>query len=117
MRNKPFPHFDDFVIIFGKDIAIGEGVETTADAVEVEKDNDEDEQFVNAVENYHEESREEKEEENGEDIAISTCNTVTATSKRKQTSIRIANSLQHTHGLPAVADLSRPKHTRSPPAP
>ena len=52
-RNKPFPHFDDFVIIFGKDKAIGKGVETASDVVE--KDNDEDEEFVDAIENYHEE--------------------------------------------------------------
>ncbi|XVF49148.1 hypothetical protein PTKIN_Ptkin03bG0245100 [Pterospermum kingtungense] len=33
LRNKTFPHFDDFIIIFGKDRATGEGAETTADAV------------------------------------------------------------------------------------
>ena len=53
MRNKPFPHFDDFVIIFGKDRAIGEGVETAVEVVE--EDNDEGEKFVHATENYHEE--------------------------------------------------------------
>ena len=63
MRNKPFPHFDDFVIIFGKDRATREGVEVATNVVEFEEDNDKDEQFVDATENYHEESREEIEEE------------------------------------------------------
>ena len=84
MRNKLFPYFDDFVIIFGKDRAIREGVETAVDAVE--EDKDEDEKFVDATENYHEEPLEEKEEENREDIVASTCNIAAATSKRKQTS-------------------------------
>ncbi|XVF71552.1 hypothetical protein PTKIN_Ptkin12aG0047200 [Pterospermum kingtungense] len=34
MRNKAFPHYDDFAIIFGKDRATGAGAETAADAVE-----------------------------------------------------------------------------------
>ena len=55
LKNKLFPYFDDFVIIFGKDRATGEGAETATDAVKVEEDNDEDEQFVDATKNYHEE--------------------------------------------------------------
>ena len=70
MNNKPFPHFDDLVIIFGKDRATKEGAKTAADAVE--EDNDEDEEFVDVIENYHEKPREEREEENKEDIASST---------------------------------------------
>ncbi|EOY03040.1 Uncharacterized protein TCM_017450 [Theobroma cacao] len=34
LRNKPFPHFDQLAIIFGKDKATGEGAESPADAVE-----------------------------------------------------------------------------------
>ena len=61
MRNKPFPYFDDFIIIFGKDRATGEGVETAVDAIE--KDDDEDE-FEYAHDNYVEEPQDEREEEN-----------------------------------------------------
>ena len=75
-----FSYFDDFVIIFGKDKVIGEGAETVADAVE--EDNDEDEEFLDSTKNYHDEHREKREEENKEDIDVSTCNTIAATSKR-----------------------------------
>ncbi|XVE60334.1 hypothetical protein DITRI_Ditri05aG0120700 [Diplodiscus trichospermus] len=34
LRNKPFPHFDELAIIFGKDIAIGDGAETSTNGVE-----------------------------------------------------------------------------------
>ena len=34
LRNKPFPHFDELTIIFGRDRATGERVEAPADAVE-----------------------------------------------------------------------------------
>ena len=50
---NPFPYFDDFVIIFGKDKVIGMGAEIATDAIE--KHNDEDEEFVDAIENYHDE--------------------------------------------------------------
>ncbi|GAV82250.1 Myb_DNA-bind_3 domain-containing protein [Cephalotus follicularis] len=39
LRRKPFPHYADFTIIWGKDRASGEGAETPADeAEEIEKD-------------------------------------------------------------------------------
>ena len=63
MRNKPFSYFDVFVIIFGKDRATKDGVEregAEAAADAIEKDNDEDREFVDAIENYREESREER---------------------------------------------------------
>ena len=84
MRNKLFSYFDEFVIIFGKDKVTEEGAKIAVDAIE--EANDEDEKFVNANENYHEEPQEEIEEENWDDITASTCNTTVATSKRKQTS-------------------------------
>ncbi|XP_017980960.1 PREDICTED: uncharacterized protein At2g29880-like [Theobroma cacao] len=34
LRNKPFPHFDQLAIIFGKDRATGEGTESPTDVVE-----------------------------------------------------------------------------------
>ena len=34
MRNKPFPHFNDLAIVFGRDRATRAGAETPADAVE-----------------------------------------------------------------------------------
>ncbi|XVF44266.1 hypothetical protein PTKIN_Ptkin02bG0106700 [Pterospermum kingtungense] len=34
LRNKTFPHLDDFIIIFGEDRATEEGAESVADAVE-----------------------------------------------------------------------------------
>ncbi|XVF44950.1 hypothetical protein PTKIN_Ptkin02bG0164300 [Pterospermum kingtungense] len=34
LGNKPFPHFDELALIFGKDRATGEGAEAPADAVE-----------------------------------------------------------------------------------
>ena len=90
MKNKHFSYFDDFVIIFRRDKAIGEGVETVADAIE--EDNDEDKEFVDAIKNYHEEPREEREKQNRKDITASTCNTAVATSKRNQTSKKKAKS-------------------------
>ena len=93
MRNRHFLHFDDILIIFGKDRATREGVEIVANAVE--EYNDEDEQFVDATKNYHEEPREEREKENREDITVSTCNTAAATSKRNQTSKKKAKSFDH----------------------
>ena len=95
MKNKPFSHFDDFVIIFRKDRVTREGVEIAADVVEVEEDNAEDEQFVDATENYHKEPREEREEENREDIATSTCNIVVATSNSNQKGKKQVKSFDH----------------------
>ncbi|XVF74950.1 hypothetical protein PTKIN_Ptkin13bG0150700 [Pterospermum kingtungense] len=43
LRNKTFPHFDDFIIIFGKDRATGECAKTTADAMEASDRNEQDE--------------------------------------------------------------------------
>ena len=34
MRNKPFPYYDEFELIFGKYRAIGKGAETAADVIE-----------------------------------------------------------------------------------
>ena len=34
IRNKPFPHFYELAIIFGRDKATGEGTEAPTDAVE-----------------------------------------------------------------------------------
>ena len=62
-----------------KDRATGKGAEIAADVVEK---NYEDEEFVDAIENYHEEAREERDEGNAEDIAALTCNTSANTSKR-----------------------------------
>ena len=53
MRNKLFPYFDDFIIIFGKDRTTREEVETIFDAIE--QDNDDEDEFVDANDNYHEE--------------------------------------------------------------
>ena len=88
LKNKPFPYFDDFVIIFGKDRAIGEGAKTTIDAVE--EANDEDDEFVVANDNYYKEPQREKEKGKGnrEDIAASTCNATATTSRKNQTSKR-----------------------------
>ena len=77
MKNKPFSYFD---IIFGKDKTTGEGVEIAIDAVE--EDNDEDEEFLDATENYHKEARKEEDKENREDIVALTCNAATITSKK-----------------------------------
>ncbi|XVF53717.1 hypothetical protein PTKIN_Ptkin05aG0120900 [Pterospermum kingtungense] len=50
LKNKPFPHFENFVIIFGRDRATGAGAETTADAVEGESD-DNDDEFLDETNN------------------------------------------------------------------
>ena len=94
---NPFSYFDDFVIIFEKNKAIGEGAEIAADAIE--KDNDKDEEFANTNANYHEESQEEIQKENREDIAASTCNIVVATSKRNHTGKKKAKSFDHSSDL------------------
>ena len=78
MKNKPFTYFDDFVIIFGKDKAIREGAEAAANAIE--QDNDNEDEFVDTYDNYVEEPQDERQEENREEIAASTYNTI-ATSK------------------------------------
>ena len=83
MRSKRFPNFDDFVIIFEKEKVIGERVEIVADAVE--QDNDEEDEFEDANNNYHKEPQDERVEENWENIIVSTCNTVDVASKRNQT--------------------------------
>ena len=51
LRKKLFPYFDDFIIIFGKDRATGEGAKTTVDAIE--KNNDENEEFVTLLPSFH----------------------------------------------------------------
>ncbi|XVF56881.1 hypothetical protein PTKIN_Ptkin06aG0155900 [Pterospermum kingtungense] len=53
-RNKSFSHFDDFVIIFGKDKATGQFVETLADVVEAD-DQNEEEEFEDANQEIYEE--------------------------------------------------------------
>ncbi|XVF71641.1 hypothetical protein PTKIN_Ptkin12aG0055500 [Pterospermum kingtungense] len=40
LRNKTFPNFDDFIIIFGKDRATGKCAETVADAVKASDRNE-----------------------------------------------------------------------------
>ena len=99
MRNKPFPKFDNFVIIFGKDRATRERAKTATDVIEVEEDNDEDKQFVDATKNYHEEPWEEKDEENREDIATSTCNTAAVISNNNQKGKKNAKSSDHSSDL------------------
>ncbi|XVF72578.1 hypothetical protein PTKIN_Ptkin12aG0132200 [Pterospermum kingtungense] len=42
LKNKPFSHFDDFVIIFGRDRATRARAETAADAIEGESDDDDE---------------------------------------------------------------------------
>ncbi|XVF56405.1 hypothetical protein PTKIN_Ptkin06aG0118000 [Pterospermum kingtungense] len=54
MRNKGFPHFDDFVIIFGKDRATGQCAETPTDVVKANNRNEEEE-FKNANQEIDEE--------------------------------------------------------------
>ncbi|XVF46036.1 hypothetical protein PTKIN_Ptkin02bG0255900 [Pterospermum kingtungense] len=51
MRNKAFPHYDDFAIIFGKDRATGVGVETTADAVDQLDEEDDEVEFEEIMNN------------------------------------------------------------------
>ena len=97
MRNKHFLYFDDFVIIFGKNKATGERATTATDTIE--KTNDEDEDFVDANDNYHEEPQKGKEEENRENIVVSTCNIAIATSKRNQTSKKKVKSSDGTSNL------------------
>ena len=81
MRNKSFPHFNDFVIIFRKDRATENGAETTTDAVE--QDDDEDDYFVDVTCNDHEGPQEEgREEQNWDEVAVSTCNTSAVASRR-----------------------------------
>ena len=69
---------------------IGEGVEIVVDAVE--QDNDEDDEFKDANNNYHEKPQDERVEENQGDIIVSICNTIAAASKKNQTSKRKAKS-------------------------
>ena len=54
IKKQTISHFDDFVIIFEKDRVTREGAETTVDVVE-QDDNDEEDEFVDANDNYHEE--------------------------------------------------------------
>ena len=91
------PHFDDFIIIFGKDKATREGVKTTTNAVE--QDNDKEDEFVNANDKYHEEPQEEREEENQEYIVVSTCNTIVSASRRTHASKKKAKSFNGTSDL------------------
>ena len=97
MRNKLFPYFNDFIIIFGKDRTTREEVEIVFDAIE--QDNDDEDEFVDANDNYHEEPQDEREEENREDIVASTCDTIVATSKRIQTNKKKAKSSSGTSDL------------------
>ncbi|XVF43026.1 hypothetical protein PTKIN_Ptkin02bG0007400 [Pterospermum kingtungense] len=57
LKNKLFPHFDNFVIIFGRDSATGAGVETAADAVEGESEDDDE--FLDEMNNECETSERE----------------------------------------------------------
>ena len=97
MRNKPFPYFDDFVIIFKKDKATREGAETAIEVVE--KANDDKDEFVDANDNYYEDPQKEKEEGNWEDTTTSTCNTAAATSRRNETSKKKTKSSNGTGEL------------------
>ncbi|XVF57296.1 hypothetical protein PTKIN_Ptkin06aG0193800 [Pterospermum kingtungense] len=58
LKNKSFPHFDDFVIIFGRDRTTEIRAETTVDAVEGER-NDDDE-FLDETNNECETSERER---------------------------------------------------------
>ncbi|XVF50897.1 hypothetical protein PTKIN_Ptkin04bG0140200 [Pterospermum kingtungense] len=51
MRNKAFPHYDDFAIIFGKDRATGAGAKTATDAVEQLDEKDDKADFKETMNN------------------------------------------------------------------
>ncbi|XVF61311.1 hypothetical protein PTKIN_Ptkin08bG0120300 [Pterospermum kingtungense] len=81
LRNKAFPHYDDFAIIFGKDRAIEAGAETATDAVEQLDEEDDEADFEDTM---NKDFEEEEKEKTIDDLEGSTGATSRRTSSKKR---------------------------------